>query len=164
MSINYAALKIEIAKPAYNGMSDATIAATINAQTVPGFRSFQPTAARLVLMLSASNDWGWLSGVADGSITSANASGGGAVAVNAATRRVATTVRDLFSMPLPVDITDSGKATLVNSALTALVNANIIVAATQTALQALPAVTNAGWAQFGERSLDYNDIAIARAS
>lgn len=35
MKVNYAPLKAEIALPAYNGMTDAQIAAAVNAKTIP---------------------------------------------------------------------------------------------------------------------------------
>jgi len=163
MSINYVALKVEIAKPAYNGMSDATIAATINAQTVPGFVSVSVPDARNALMFTTTNDWGWLAGVNNGSITSANASGAGAVVVTAATRRLANTLYDFLSMNLPLPM-NSARASLLHTLINALVTANVITTAGQNAMEAVPQVTLAGWTQFGDRSLDYNDIAIARAS
>jgi hypothetical protein len=167
MAVNLAALKVEIALPAYNGMSDAVIAAAINAATVPGFNSVSPVDAKNALMFTASNDWGWLQGVAAGYVTSANASGGGGVAVATttpwATRRAAATIYDLFRGEAAIPM-NSARAALVSSALGALVTANVITAAGRTAVEAIPQTNTPKWRQFSDRELDYNDIAQARAS
>lgn len=165
--INLAALKIEIAKPAYNGMNDATIAATINAATTAGFVSINPVDAKNALVFTTANEWGWLQGVAAGYVTSANASGSGAVAVSSttpwATRRAAAAIYDLFRGETPIPIT-SARATLLSNALGVLVTANVITAAGRAAVEAIPQVSMPFWQSFGDRPLDYNDIAQARAS
>lgn len=92
----------------------------------------------MALAISTTVDWGWLSGVADGWITSAQAnSGASAVAVTPAIRRAAVTIRDLFRLPLPVAVTSSEQATMVGNGLTALVTANVITNASRAALIAL---------------------------
>lgn len=168
--INFPALKIEIAKPAYNGMSDATIAATINAATSPAFVSVSPVDARNALMFTTTGDWGWLVGVAQGWVTQANASGAGAVAVGTTptgsggqTRRIASTVWDLFKGETAIPMTEA-RATLVSNALGILVTANVITAAGRTAVNNIPQVNMPFWQSFGDRPLDFNDIAQARAS
>ena len=167
MAINYPALKIEIAKPAYNGMSDAVIAATINTATSPSFVAVNPVDARNALMFTTTNDWGWLQGVTAGYVTSANASGSGAVAVSStapwATRRAAAAIYDLFRGETPIPVT-SARATLLSNALGVLVTANVITAVGRTAVEAIPQVNLPLWQSFGHRELDLADIATARAS
>lgn len=166
MAVNYAALKIEIALPAYNGMNDATIAATINAQSVSGLRAVDPSQAMIQLMRIG--DWGWLAGVALGYVTSANASGAGAVAVSATTpwltRRTAQTIYDLLRSNLTLDMTVQANVDAVLAALNVLVTANVITAAGRTAVVALPTTALSGWTKFADRPLDYADIALARIS
>ena len=153
--MNYPALKIEIAKVQYNGLSDAAIAANINGQTVAGFIAVDPAIARNALMFTTTNDWGWLSDVAGvlgangtASATGANASGAGVVApITVTTRQRARTLYDLLSLPLPIPM-NSARAALVDSLLQALVTANVITAAGRTAVVAVPAVTLAGWSQW----------------
>ena len=168
--INYPALKIEIAKVAYNGMTDAVIAATINAATTPGFIAVNPVDARNALMFTTTGDWGWLVGVAQGWITSANASNAGAVAVvttpagtGGQTRRVAFTIWDLFKGETAIPM-NSARSSLVSSALAVLVTANVITAAGKTAVEAIPQVNVPFWQSFSHRELEYSDIAAARAS
>lgn len=66
---DYAALKVEIAKPEYNGMTDVQIAASINQKTVTLYRDFSHRAARDALIFLDNGDWGNVVAVADGVIT-----------------------------------------------------------------------------------------------
>ncbi len=167
MPLNKAALKTEIALPAYNGMDDATIAATINTTPLAGvLRAISPNDAMIQLMRVG--DWGWLAGVANGFVTSANASGAGAVPVSAttpwATRRLALTLYDLFRSNLNIDLSVQANVNAITSAIDALITANVLTAAGKTALVALPSVAAFRWSLFHDHVLDFADIAAARAS
>lgn len=162
---DYAALKALLLTPPYDTQTDAQNAAAINALTQASYVGFSPADAMMALAITTTVDWGWLTGVADGWITSANASNAGTVAVTAGTRRIAVTIRDLFRLPLPVAVTDSNRATLIHNGLSALVTANVITQAGQNAVEAL-AVSTVTWPLahgFG-RDLDFNDCAIARSA
>ena len=65
---NYAALKVEIAKPEYDGLTDVQIAASINQKTVTMYRDFSHRAARDALIFQDDGDWGKIVGVAEGII------------------------------------------------------------------------------------------------
>ncbi len=67
---DYAALKAEIIKPAYNGMTDVQIAAAVNLLNVTLSRDISHRAARDALLFTTAGDWGNLVGVAEGVITS----------------------------------------------------------------------------------------------
>lgn len=166
MPVNLATLKTEIALPAYSGMDDATIAQTINTTPMARLKSISPNDAMIQLMRLG--DWGWLAGVANGFVTSANASGAGAVAVAATTpwqtRRTAQTIYDLFRSSLNVDLSVQANVTAITAAIDILVTANVLTAAGKTALVALPNVAAFKWATFSDRPLDFADVAAARAS
>jgi len=157
MSWDIDALRAELALPAYQGLSDGAALVLLHGKTTPGISSIQPMDARLALMFTASNDWGWLVDVASGTTTSANASGAGTIAVTAATRRAAITVRDLFSLPTPVDILTQAKLDLLTAALTSLRNQNVITAAGANAVAAIPVVAVTPFAEVTQ-----HDIWVAR--
>ena len=144
---DYAALKAEIAKPAYNGMTTAQKAAAVNALSVNVLKSLSPTDA--MMTLARNGDWGWMAGVASGKITSANASGGGAVAVaNTApwtTWRTAQTLVDLFKSGMVIDMTVQANVDAMTTALNTLVTANVITSASRSALAALASVATPWW-------------------
>lgn len=166
MPVNLATLKTEIALPAYSAMTDLQIADTINAAPLSRLRAISPNDAMIQLMRVG--DWGWLAGVANGFVTSANASGAGAVAVSAttpwATRRMALVLYDLFRSSLDIDLSVQANVTAITSAIDALVTANVLTAAGKAALVALPTVAAFKWSTFSDRPLDYADIVAARAS
>lgn len=54
--MDYAALRDEIALPAYKGMSDAAIADALNAETIPVVRKVQTWEARALLL--GTGEWG----------------------------------------------------------------------------------------------------------
>ena len=149
---NYAAARLEITKPAYNGMTPEQIAAAVNLlPIVSSPRGINPVEVRNALILTPSNDWGWLRGVADGWITSANASGAGAVAVvttpagtGGATRRAARAFVDLLSGDAGIPLT-SADATLLQSATDLLISANVMTAAAKTKIVALAKVDMPQW-------------------
>ena len=162
---DYAALKAEIAKPAYNGMTDAQIGAAVTALTVPGLQRVDPSQAMIQLMRIG--DWGWLAGVANGWVTSANASGAGAVAVSAttpwATRRLAQTIYDLLRASLTLDMTVQANVDAISSALTALVTANVITTAGRVAVIGLP-VSSTRWIDiYGFAVVGAPEVAAARS-
>jgi hypothetical protein len=66
---DYAALKVEIAKPEYAGLTDVQIAAAVNAKTILLYRDFSHRAARDALIFLNEGDWGKVVGVAEGVIT-----------------------------------------------------------------------------------------------
>lgn len=146
---DYAALKDEIAKPAYSGMTAAQKAAAVNALTVNVLRSLSPADA--MIALARNGDWGWLAGVATGKITSANASGAGAVAVPNTTPwttwRTAQTLVDMFKGGLTLDMTIQANVDALTAALNALVTANVITSASRSALAAL-AIVAVPWPEF----------------
>ena len=171
MPVDYLLLKTEIAKPAYVGIpntqaGNTTIAGMVNALPLSGLRQFSPMEAQVIMMRNG--DWGWLAGVAEGWVTSANASGAGAVAVSTttpwATRRAAKVIYDLLRTTLQIDMTLATTVTALTNGLAVLVTANVITDASRTAIQGVPVTSLPGWRQFSDRALDYNDIAIAKVS
>jgi len=66
---DYAALKVEISKPEYNGLTDIQIAAAVNQKTTTLYRDFSQRAGREALIFTTGGDWGNVVGVADGVIT-----------------------------------------------------------------------------------------------
>lgn len=166
MPVNLATLKTEIALPAYNGLSDVQIADTINTTPLSRLKTIQPNDAMIQLMRLG--DWGWLAGVANGFVTSANASGAGAVAVSAttpwATRRTAQTIYDLLRTNLPIDLSVQANVTAITSAIDILVTANVLTSAGRAALVALPTLAGFRWSLFADRTLDFADVVAARAS
>ena len=151
-------------------MSDAVLAQTINTTALAKLKAISPNKAMIELMRIG--DWSWLAGVAQGFVTSANASGAGAVAVSAttpwATRRLAVTLYDLFKSNLDIDLSVQANVTAISNAVDALVTANVLTAAGKVALVALPNAAAFRWQLFGDRLLEVspliNDIALARAA
>lgn len=149
MTQNYLAAKIEIAKPAYSAMTNAQIATAVNAlPTVAVYSTLNPAVGRNAIMLSATNDWGWMRGVINGVDASANASGAGAVLVTVATRRLAGTFYDFFlgDASIPISAAEAG---LLSAAMTALVSANVLSAATQTKITDLTTTQTPQWQVWG---------------
>lgn len=152
MAQDYKAAKTEITKPAYVSMTDAQIATAVNAlPAVTVFSPINPAAARNALILTATREWSWLRGVADGSITTANASGAGTVAVvttpagtGGVTRQIAASLFDLLKGESPIPIT-SADAALLASAVDAMITANILTAAGKAKLVALAQTSIPQW-------------------
>lgn len=170
MPLNLDALKIEVALAGYAGKSNEVVAAEINAATITSYRSVNPADVRNALTWRTTNDWGWIAGVANGWITSANASAAGAVTVvttptgtGGQTRRTAYSFWDTFrgESALAMDQTRFG---LVTAAMDILVTANVMTGAGRTAIINLISYTAPRFTLFvTERALDYSDIAAARA-
>jgi hypothetical protein len=161
---DYAALKAEISKPEYDGLTDEQIAAAINGVTVTQYVSFSPAEAMLALIAINTVDWGWLCGVASGDDASAQADTGKAtVAVNPMTRRIAVSIRDLFQLPLSVAITTADQASAIGAGLAALVAANVITQVGMDRVVAL-ATTTQTWAQANgwPQGLNAGEIEAAR--
>jgi hypothetical protein len=164
---NYQAAKTEIAKPAYNGLSDAAIATALNAlPAVTQYRSINPVDARNALILTSNAEWGWLRGVADGWVTSANASGLGAVAVvttpagsGGATRRAARSLVDLFTGDETIPLV-AADVTLLGSATDTLISANVMTAAGKAKLVALAQTSVPQW-QAWEFTEAFTEQAVA---
>lgn len=164
---NYQAAKTEIAKTAYNGLSDAAIATALNAlPDVTVYRSIDPVDARNALILTSNGEWGWMRGVAEGWITSANASGQGAVSVittpagsGGQTRRIARSLVDLFLGDTVIPIV-SADASLLGTATDALISANVMTTAGKAKLVALAGVTVPQW-QAWEFTEPFTDQSVA---
>lgn len=167
--VNFSALKIEIALPAYSGMDDATIAANINGQNVATLREFNPM--EVIKILVRNGDMGWLLGVKTGYVTgtnAANASGAGGVTVPTTApwqiRRTAETLVWLLERPWSVDTSEQVTVDGLAAAMNILVAANVVTAASRTAIQAATIYNRKGWEKFGTDMLDYNHIVLARAA
>ena len=151
---DYAALKIEIAKPAYNGLTDEQIAAAINAATTTAAADITGSDARRELLFTANNDWGKLVGVADGWITAG---------VPAAIRLRAVQMRDLFLTDSQFATANSTRYTAFLAAVDQLITDTVMSAAGKTALVALARKTvslaeSMGWPS----GIGPGDIAAAR--
>jgi hypothetical protein len=84
---DYAALKIEIAKPEYDGLTDVQCAALVNSKTVAVPRDVSTGDAITALVFTTAGDWGSVCAVADGVITAG---------VSQATRVRCVSIRELF--------------------------------------------------------------------
>lgn len=152
---DYAALKIEIAKPAYNGLTDAQIAAAINAATITATADITGSDARRELLFTANNDWGKLVGVADGWITAG---------VTSAIRLRAAQMRELFLTDAPFATANSTRYTAFLAAVDQLVADTIMSAAGKSALVVLARKTVSLAASMGwPGGVGPGDVAAARA-
>lgn len=149
-------LKAEIAKPAYTGMDDATIAATINAAVFDDSQDIRPQDAREAMIFTSTRDWGELTGVVNGIITGPT--------ITVAVRKAANSVYELFKPGTETfDATTAQKWTRFSAMLTDLITAGVITAASQTALTALRTISRPLWYPFG-REVEPPDVAFARVT
>lgn len=157
--VDYVALKVEIAKPAYVGLTDAAIADTINRATFAGSRDIQWSQVRDIFM--SNGDWGTLTYTS--MLTSGTFLGGGAFAL--ATRVMAIDIRECCLYGALLQTSDATIRTRVGSRATTLAGATVgaITQASVDAVTALIAKPRTGPEVFGG-VLDSNDIVRARAS
>jgi len=151
---NLVALKAEILLPAYNGMTDAQIAAAINAATYQVSQNINSVAAMNELLFTVAGDWGNIVSIADG-VTTAG--------VSAANRIRAISIKELFTRNNEFRSTDDTRWTRFISVVDTLITGGHMSAEGKTALVALRTRTLPLWRKFGERELDFNDIVQARA-
>jgi len=148
--MDHAALSAELAKPAYDGLSDQDAAALANAGTVPGYRDVPvPEIAaymRLNLLVSALEDW------------AASAEAG--LAKNAA-RELLGMVRDPAA--IPVRMTRAEVRTATSGMIAALIAAGSPITEPHgAAILALAEATMTPQQAFG-RGVTASDVATARA-
>ena len=145
-------LKAEIVKPAYAALAnDEEIAAAINAQFFDDNQDIRPQDAREEMLFTTSRDWGELVGVVNGTITA-----------NAATKKAANSVYELFRTGAEMfDATTTQKWNRFNAMLDDLITANIITAASKTAIATLRIISRPLWYKFG-RTVDSSDVTAAR--
>jgi hypothetical protein len=153
MAIDLELLAVEIAKPAYVGMTDAEIAAAINAATYAVNQDIPTDAAIMALINTDNLDWGELVGVAEGVISA-----------TAPKRKRAITLRELLNTVTPLEVgADDAWWSRITSLLALLVTDGILSVAGRTAFEALRVRQDPFWQFFGHRELEYSDVAAARA-
>lgn len=151
---DYAALKAEIIKPAYVGMTDVQIAAAVNALTITVKRNIESTKAMNALLFTAIGDWGNVVSVADGVVTQG---------VAAANRTRCISIKELFTRNYSFDTSDDTRWTRFIATVDALVTDARMSAEGKTLLVALgrPVVNFAasiGW----PGGVGDGDVAAAR--
>lgn len=149
--MNYAALKAEIALPAYDGLTDAQIAAALNAQAVAVHRD--APAAEVERVLLRTTEWGRVVRVADGRLTKPEAVADICI----------TLVRTVERGGEIASASDVDFALLQNM-VGLLVQAEVISTATRDALLALRATTTSRAAQLGLGVVAAGHVQMARAS
>lgn len=153
MAIDYLALKTELAKPAYTGLSDVAAAAAINAATVAGEGAVSgPTIGQL-----------WARrGVLGAAYERANRAALTTAQRAKAWQAISMVQQDGFS---GLDPNNAAQRTQLVTFLDELVTDTIMTAADKTATLALLAKTQPLAATFGFTGpVSYTDVAIARAS
>lgn len=154
MAIDLALLKIEIAKPAYAGMDDIQIAATINAATYQVKRDIPTDLAKMALIRTAAYDWGELVGIAEGAITAGQLK-----------RKRCITFKELLNTQTPLEVADDdGWWAFIVQLLAEMVTDTVITTAGKNAFEALRLISRPFWEFFGHRELEWSDIAAARDS
>ena len=143
-----AALKVELAKPAYTGLSDAAAVAVLHAITESDAASITGSDARRALIFTANNDWSKLVGVADGWITAG---------VTAAIRLRAAQLRELFLTDAPFNTAKVTQYTQLLAAVDQLITDGIMSAGGKSALVALATGVRRPWADVTQY-----DVWIAR--
>lgn len=143
--MDYAALKTEIALPAYDGLSDADIAAALNEQTVAGVRDVPTADARGLLL--GTGEWGAL-------VLLARSTTAPQEAVAAA-----ITAEDTLRLTETLEVTKPAYWQAVQVLTSALVTAGVLSSGTRDALLAMRDVSVPIWPVV----LTEHDVAAARA-
>jgi hypothetical protein len=149
--IQYAALKVEIAKPAYNGMTDEQVAASINSQTFADPVDILSQKAINALLFTTAGDWAKVVSVADG-ITNATAQ----------VRTRCVSVKELFTRNVVFEATDDTRWTRFIAVVDALISDAQMSAEGKTALVNMRTVQAPLWHKFAYRPLEWSDVAVAR--
>ncbi len=153
MAIDLELLAVEIAKPAYNGLTDAQIAAAINAATYEVKQDIPTDAAKMALIRTAAYDWGELVGVATGAITAGQLK-----------RKRCITFSELINTETPIEVADDdGWWAFIVNLLAEMVGDGVITTQGKAAFEALRVRQDPFWQFFGHRELEFSDIAAARA-
>jgi hypothetical protein len=149
--MNYAALKSEVAKPEYAGMSDAQIAAALNATTVETIRDVPTSEARALLL--STGEWG-------GIVMLARATPSETIPAEAVA--AAITAEDTLRLTVTLELTRDAYWQAVQTLLGGLVAAGVLSAGTRAALLALRETTTSRAAQLGWSEIRTTDIETAR--
>lgn len=161
--MDYAALKIEIALPAYNGMSDAAIATALNAKTVQIFVDVSRDQV-LDYLVFTTQEWGMIEHYGKTAPTGTKFSTGQAGTFSASDTRTAAimgfikaiTVREM------IPTSDTTARTNLGSILQNLVDYGFMAAATRTALNAMAQKMVSRADQLGLGAVAPGDVATAR--
>lgn len=150
---DYAALKTEILKPEYDGLTDIQVAAAVNAKTTTAKRDIISMQAINALIFTNNGDWGNIVGVVNGIISEPQQ----------ADRLRSVSMMELFSRNQTVETSDDAKWTMLIATVDALVSGGRMSAAGKNALVALgrPTISLAasmGWPQ----GVGDGDVAAAR--
>jgi hypothetical protein len=168
-------LKTQIALAPYNAQSDATNQAALNAlsvtQDVNGavvYASLSPSAVRMALGFTNTEDWGWIVQIARNFITTANNDGAHPVTVTGVTQRACIHFETFFAPgaePIPMN---AARVTQLNAGLTYLSGQSVnVISATGAAAVTALMTSSVPWTTangFVNRQLDFNDFNLARAS
>lgn len=156
--MDYAALKAEIALPAYSGMTDAQAAAALNATNVTAFVDVAPLDIYAVLLNSG--EWGRME------MTSRFAATGTFSAPSAQDINVAKMITFVRLVQFPTTLPTSRAAvrTTIGGLLDALLAGGFIVQATKDAIVALATRTISRGQQLGLGVVAPGDVATARAT
>lgn len=149
--MNYAALKAEIAGPAYAGLSDAQIAAALNAPTVDVHRDVP--AREIETLLLRSTEWGKVVRTADGRRAAPEAIADICISLVTAAERG----RDLAS----ASEEDFGR---LQAMAEALVDAEVLSDTIRDALLALRTVQISRAAQLGLGAVTAGDVQTAKVT
>jgi len=155
--VDYATLKTEIALPSYNGMTDAEIAAALNAVNVAVFVDVDPHDWLETLINTG--EWGRIELAAavapSGTILS------NPTAQDTNVGRLRTFVRACTS-PVMIRASKSSVRTVFGSIIDALVSAGFMAANTRTTLIGFASSTISRAAQLGLGTVAVGDVTTAR--
>ena len=152
--MEWALLRAEVEKPAYNGMNDVQVAAAINAATYQINQDIGHRQARDALLFTAAGDWGNIVGVAEGVITAG---------ISIPERVRAISIREAFrgGMNDMFAATNDTYWTQLMVAVDAIIP-EIMSAAGKANLQALRLKTLPLWQKFENRPIEWSDVQAAR--
>lgn len=160
--MNYQALKAEAALPAYAGMTDAEILASLAALSVPQVRNVEASAVRGDFLADPEMAWGWICVVCNMQLTLADAA---LLPVQA----LSFTVRDTLLASSTLEATDEAKWGAMQAALDGLLAARtatglpLMSDALRAAIVARREVLIARWQEIGlPRQPDGEDLKTAR--
>lgn len=150
--MDYAALKAEIALPAYAGMSDAAIAAALNAATVDIVRKVPTWEARALLL--ATGEWGAIKLLSRQSPTMGTP--------EAQAVAVAITTIDSMTETTVLDADQADAFAAMQTMVGVLQAAGVLSAGTGAAMLALRNTKTSRAAQLGLGPVRPGDVAAAR--
>lgn len=110
--MDYAALKAEIALPAYAGMSDAEIAVALNAAVIDVAQNVEASVVRGDILADAEMAWGWVGVMATAPLLPSDPL--------APVKALCLVVRDTLSLVVTLEATDEAKWTAMQAALNGL--------------------------------------------